>query len=150
MVKEYHQSNSVAEVLRRFRLQYPGVRCPSRATVCKNVNKYEATGTSRNLNKEGSGLRRTGRSAANIAAVRNLLGQHEGLGISSCRNGLHLPHATFNRITQLDFHYHPYQNSATSFCQGIQSDDDISVNGSLGKITTSLMTSSLVMNLGLH
>lgn len=109
MVKEYHDTKSVPEVLRRFRQQFRNVRCPSRATVFKNVNKYKATGTSRNLNKEASGRRRTGRSAANIQAVRNVLDQRAGGRISARRNGLGLPPATFNRITRLDLRYHPYQ-----------------------------------------
>ena len=72
------------------------------------------TGTSRNLKKGRSGHRRTGRSAANIEAVRNVLENHQaGNGrartISCRRNGFGLPSATFNRITRLDLRFHPYK-----------------------------------------
>lgn len=114
MVTEYHQSGSAVVVLERFRQQYPNVRVPSRATIFKNVQKYRMSGTSRNLNKERSGRRRTARTAANIEAVRNHLEEHHAgedreQTISSRRNGLGLSSSTFNRITRLDLHYHPYQ-----------------------------------------
>lgn len=115
LVTEYHRCRRVPQVLQRFRERFPGVRCPSRLTVMNNVRKYDQTGTSRNLNKERSGRPRTGRSAANIEAVRNRLEQqrHAGEGraqtISCRRNGLGLPSATFNRITRLDLQLHPYQ-----------------------------------------
>ena len=43
----------------------------------KNVEKYQATGTSRNLNKEQCGRPKAGRSAANIQVVRNHLQQKQ-------------------------------------------------------------------------
>ena len=115
MVTEYHRTNSVGAVLRSFRQEFPNVRCPSRKTVSRNAQKYRTTGTSHNLNKGRSGRRRTGRSVANIEAVRNRLVEQQQAGegraqtISSRRNGLGMPSATFNRITRVDLHFHPYQ-----------------------------------------
>ena len=86
LVTEYHRTGSVAQVLRLFRQQYPNVRLPSRGAVYKNVEKYERTGTSRNLNKERCGRPRTGRSAANIQAVSDLLQEEEA--VTCRRNGL--------------------------------------------------------------
>ena len=109
MVTEFHRTESVTAVLRRFREVYPDVRCPSRFAVYKNVAKYQATGSSLNQNVGRSGCTRSARSAANVAAVRNVLETHEDGTISSRRNGLGLPHSTFNRITRLDLDFHPYQ-----------------------------------------
>lgn len=112
VVSEFHRTQSVAAVLRNFRQQFPNARCPSRPTVYANVHKYEATGTSLNLNRGHSGRPRTGRSAENIQAVQNALQQQHqvhGPRISSRRNGLGLPQSTFNRITRLDLQWHPYQ-----------------------------------------
>lgn len=117
LVAEYHRTNSVSAVLQEFRHEYPNVRCPTRVTVYKNVRKYQATGTSLNLNKERSGRPRTGRSAANIQAVRDVLeeqqeadedGRHGGR-VSCRRNRVGLAPSTFNRITRCDLHLHPYQ-----------------------------------------
>jgi hypothetical protein len=91
LVREYHQNNNeVRRVLQRFREVYPGVRCPSRATVYKNVRKYSMHGTSFNLNKGRSGRRRTARCPENIAAVTDVLANQEAgeQRISARRNGL--------------------------------------------------------------
>ena len=47
LVSEYHCTQSVAEVLRRFHQAYPNVRQPSRGAVYKNVRKSQATGASK-------------------------------------------------------------------------------------------------------
>ena len=112
MVTEFHRTESVTAVLPRFREVYPDVRCPSRFAVNKNVAKYQATGYSLNQNVGRSGRTRSARSAANVAAVCNVLETHEDGTISSRRNGLGLPHSTFNRITRLDLDFHPYQMKA--------------------------------------
>ena len=78
-------------------------------TVYRNVTNYNANGTSHNQNPGRSGRRRTRRSAANIEAVRHAFQNHPDGTISSRRNGLGIPLATFNRITQLDLNFHPYQ-----------------------------------------
>ena len=109
MVTEYCRSNSATAVLRRFREVFPHVRCPTRATVYSKMRKYQETGSSHNQNQGRSGRRRTGRSAENIAAVREALEDHQDGTISSRRNGTGIPHATFNRITRLDLTLHPYQ-----------------------------------------
>ena len=110
LVTEYARLNNVAHVLRRFRQQYPNVRCPARNTVYSNVLKYQREGTSCNLNKGRSGRLRTARNVENVVAVRQVL-QHQGEHhrVSCRRNGLGMTSATFNRITRLDLRYHPYQ-----------------------------------------
>jgi hypothetical protein len=111
LVREYHRSNNnVQRVLERFREQYPNVRCPSHKTVYNNVNKHNVNGTSCNLNKGRSGRRRTARTEENIQAVQNAVNARDvGQRIISCRNGIGLSSATFNRITRLDLRFHPYQ-----------------------------------------
>ena len=52
LVSEYHRTQRVADVLRRFHQAYLNVRQPSCGAVHKNVRKYQATGTSRNLKSE--------------------------------------------------------------------------------------------------
>ena len=64
---------------------------------CKNVQKYEQHGTSRNLNKEECGWRRTGRSQQNIQMVQDAIDNDQT--ISARCNGTWLPSTTFNRIT---------------------------------------------------
>ena len=76
---------------------------------CTRTRMLQATGSSLNQNVGRSGRTRSTRSAANVAAVRNVLETHEDGTISSRRNGLGLPHSTFNRITRLDLDFHPYQ-----------------------------------------
>lgn len=73
VVSEFHRTQSVTAVLRNFRQRFPNARCPSRPTVYANVYKYEATGTSLNLNRGRSGRPRTARSVANVQAVQNAL-----------------------------------------------------------------------------
>ena len=117
----WYQSSSVGNntdlVRQSFTNEYPDVRCPSRANIYYNVRKYCCNGTSCNLNKGNStGRPNTERSAENIEDVRNaieeanvehLIGERPRL---SCRqNRLGLSSATFNRITRLDFRFHPYQ-----------------------------------------
>ena len=76
LVREYHWSNNnVVRVLERFWKQYLNVRCPSRRTVYKNVNKYNVSGTSCNLNKGRSGQWKTARTEENIQAIQNALDQ---------------------------------------------------------------------------
>ena len=57
-------------------------------------------GTSLNRNKGNSGRIETGRSEENIEAVAQQLENNPH--VSSRRNGLGLPSASFNRITRLD------------------------------------------------
>ncbi len=112
MVTEYHRNNgNVPRVLQRFREEFPDVRCPSRGAVYKNVHKYSESGTSRNLNKNRSGRRRTARTNDNIEAVRNVIQNQQQIHqlVTARRNGLGLSSATFNRITRLDLRFHPYQ-----------------------------------------
>ena len=114
LVTEYHRHKNIGTVLQRFREAFPRVRSPSRATVYNNVNKYNVSGSSCNLNRGRSGRRRTARTRHNIDAVRNALEHQQmhgenGHRISARRNGLGLPPATLNRITRLDLIFHPYQ-----------------------------------------
>ena len=109
----YRNDNNVYRAIQRFREAFRNARYPSRGTVYSNVRKYATTGTSLNLNKGRPGRMRTARSAENIEAVRNAIEEARGeapeLCISCRRNGLGLSLATFNRITRLDLHFHPYQ-----------------------------------------
>ena len=102
LVSEFLRPQSAMAVLQSFRRQFPNVRCPTRATVYSNVRKFQATGTSHNLNKGNSGRPRTGRSAQNIKAVQYALQQQQqnGQRMSSRRNGIGLTRSTFNRITR--------------------------------------------------
>ena len=112
MVTEYYRNNrNIRRVLQRFRENFPGVRCPSRGAVYKNVHKYSENGTSQNLNQNRSGRRRTARTQENIEAVRNAIQNPQQLGqlVSARRNGLGLTSETFNGITRLDLRFQPYQ-----------------------------------------
>jgi len=73
MVTEFHRTQSPAAVLRGFRQQFPGARCPTRGAIYENVRKYQSTGTSHSLNKGHSGRPRTMRTPQNIQAVEDAL-----------------------------------------------------------------------------
>ena len=109
IVSKYFETKSIPEVLRLFEIAFPHRNVPSSSTIWRNVRKYQQHGTSLNRNKGNSGRRRTGRSEANIQAVREQL--QNNAQVSARRNGLGLPSATFNRITRLDLRWHPYQIS---------------------------------------
>ena len=79
-------------------------------TVYRNVTNYNANGTSHNQTPGRSGRQRTGRSAANIEAVRHAFQNHPDGTISSRRNGLGIPSATFKQDYGTGFeNFHPYQ-----------------------------------------
>ena len=107
IVENYFVTKSIQEVLRLFRIAFPGRHVPNSTTVWRNVRKYRQHGTSLNRNKGNSGRIKTGRSEENIEAVAQQLENNPH--VSSRRNGLGLPSATFNRITRLDLRWHPYQ-----------------------------------------
>lgn len=107
VVTNFIRTQSVREVQNAFRIRFPNRNPPLRNTILDNVAKYQNTGTSLNRNKGNSGRRRTGRSEGNIAAVRELLEQNPH--VSSRRNPIAIPQATFNRITRLDLRWHPYR-----------------------------------------
>ena len=111
--RQYCTCNNIVQVhvLVEFCRCYPNVRCQSKQTVYQNVQKYQITGTSHNLNTERSSWPRSARNAQNINAVRQALelGQNNNQRISPRRNGLRVSQSTLNRITRLDLQYHPYQ-----------------------------------------
>ena len=108
MVTNYTLTQSVTEVQNRFRVEFPSRNPPCKKTIKKNVRKYQNTGTSVNRNKGYSGRQKTGRSEANVAAVRVLL-EEIPRGVSCRRNPVEVSKSTFNRITRLDLRWHPYR-----------------------------------------
>ena len=78
-------------------------------TMCGNMPSLEPA----YLNKGRSGRNSIARSTDNVEAVRNAIEEARGEApeerISCRRNGLGLSSATFNQITRLDLHFHPYQ-----------------------------------------
>ena len=108
VVKTFYETGSLQITWDNFRERFPDRQPPALKTIWSNVRKFSQHGTVLNRNKENSGRRRTGRSEANIEAVRQRLVEHP-TGTSARRNGVGLPHATFNMITRLDLHMHPYR-----------------------------------------
>lgn len=108
MVLKYCETFSIAETLRLFILQFPHARVPNRKTITRNYNKYLEFGQSGNRNTGNSGRRRTARTQANIARVRQAL-QNDPT-ISARRNPIaQLTPSSFNRITRIDLSWHPYR-----------------------------------------
>lgn len=99
------RTGSLIQIRNAFGEQFPDRPLPAKSTIWKNVVKYQQHGTSLNRNRGNSGRRHTGRSHANVEAVR----QMDRRNFSARRNPLGLPPATFNRITRLDLHWHPYK-----------------------------------------
>ena len=108
VVTTFHQTGSLQRTRDAFRERFPEREPPAAKTIWANVRKYQEHGTSLNCNKGNSGRRHTGRSEMNIAAVRQQVLEHPR-DTSAIRNGTGLPSATFNRITRLDLHQHPYR-----------------------------------------
>ncbi len=108
VVTKFHENKSLQATQDAFRESFPDRDPPSKPTIWANVKKYRDHGTSLNRNKGHSGRRRTVRTVDTIATVRQHLQDHPR-GTSSRRNGLGLSHSSFNRITTLDLHFHPYR-----------------------------------------
>mgnify|MGYP001549509159 CR=1 FL=1 len=72
MVRTYNRTGNVKETINLFTQRFPGARRPCYNTVVRNDTKYEAEGTSHNLNKGRSGRRRWQITAANVAHVQNV------------------------------------------------------------------------------
>jgi hypothetical protein len=100
IVENYFVTRSIQEVLRLFRIAFPDRHVPNSTIVWRNLRKYRQHGTSLNRDKGNSGRIKTGRSEENIEAVAQQLENNPH--VSSRRNGLGLPSASFNRITRLD------------------------------------------------
>ena len=107
LVKNFFETGSLEVTRERFAERFPERRPPTLKTIWANVRKFSAQGTTLNRNKGNSERHRTGRSEANIEAVRVRLAEHP-TGRSARRNGVGLPSATFNRITRIDLNMHPY------------------------------------------
>lgn len=111
MVSRFYQTNSVARTIRLFVNRFPNARVPHRHTILKNVSKYQLHGTSHNRNRDGSGRPRSGRTNRNIANVRQMIAQNPR--VSARRNPMaNISSSTFNRITRIDLHMHPYRIQA--------------------------------------
>jgi len=108
LVKTFHETRSLQATQNAFQDAFRERPSPAKKTIWANVKKYETHGTSLNRNKGHSGRHRTARSAANIEAVRQQLEEHPR-ETSARRNGVGLSRASFNRITRLDLHFHPYR-----------------------------------------
>ena len=108
IVKTFYETRSLQLTREAFMERFPDRHAPAAKTIWANVRKYEQHGTSQNRNHGNSGRRRTGRSEANVEAVRQRLLEYP-TGTSARRNGVGLPSATFNRITRLDLRQHPYR-----------------------------------------
>ena len=108
VVKSYYQTQKFSVIRDLFRQKYPDRDPPNKTTIWRNIQKYEAHGTSLNRNKGNSGRKRTGRSNENIDTVQETL-EGNPSGVSCRENGLGLPSATFNRICRLDLKWHPYR-----------------------------------------
>lgn len=108
IVKTFYETQSLQITREAFGERFPDRQPPALKTIWANVRKFSRHGTTLNRNKGNSGRPRTGRSEANIEAVRQRLEDHPA-ETSARRNGLGLPHATFNRITRLDLKMHPYR-----------------------------------------
>lgn len=107
LVSRFLELRDFDRVRNEFQQRFPHRPPPHRKTIEWNVRKFEREGTVKNLHKDRSGRRRTGRSDANVGAVTQLVANNARV---SCRNNtLGIPSATFNRIMRLDLRWHPYK-----------------------------------------
>ena len=109
MIVNYCNTWSATETLRLFAVQYPNTRLPSH-TVINNYNKYVQFAVSTNRNPGNSGRRRTARTPANIALVRQALQANVNTGMTARQNTCpQVSPSSFNRITRQDLAFHPYR-----------------------------------------
>lgn len=107
IVETFIRTNSYVDVVGEFQRRFPGRNPPTKKTIKYNVKKFRDRGSVLNQNANRSGRSRTGRSAENVALVRQAL--EDDPHVSARRNGIGLPAATFNRITRLDLNWYPYR-----------------------------------------
>ncbi|KAF2351868.1 Protein of unknown function DUF4817 [Trinorchestia longiramus] len=107
IVEKYFQAKSFQQVIESFQEHFPERQSPTQMTIWKNVTRYKTEGTSLNLNKGRSRLKRTGRSEENVRIVQGAL--PENPQISARKSGLDVSKSTFNKIITLDLKWHPYK-----------------------------------------
>ena len=101
IVKTYYETKSYVKVKKAFVEKFPDRKPPSTSSIQRNIQKYEAKGTSHNLNKGNSGRHRSGRTEDNIKAVKELLERDPNSAVSR-RNPLGLSRSTFHSIMTKD------------------------------------------------
>lgn len=107
LVERYAETGNANEVRRLFQAAFPGRNVPSRSTLYRNIQKYNANGTSLNLNKSNSGRPNTVTTAENVEEVREFLLNNPHA--SARRNALPFTKSSFNRITKRMLRFHPYR-----------------------------------------
>ena len=90
VVKGYYETGSLQTTHNEFGQGFPDRQPPVHKTIWANVRKSSQDGRILNRNKGNSGRRCTGRSEANIEAVRQRLEEHP-TETSAKQNGLGLP-----------------------------------------------------------
>ena len=76
LVTEWTHSRSMQQVAQSFRRRFPDRKVPAKSTSWKNLRKYQAEGTSLNLNKGRSGRPRSVRMEDNVAVVQQQQGEN--------------------------------------------------------------------------
>ncbi|KAF2348566.1 Protein of unknown function DUF4817 [Trinorchestia longiramus] len=107
VVEKYFQAKSFQQVMQSFQEHFPERQSPTKMTIWRNVTRYRTKGTSLNLNKSRSGLKKTGRSEENVRIVQGAL--TENPQICARKSGLDVTKSTFKRIITLDLKWHPYK-----------------------------------------
>ena len=93
VVRALHETGSLRITRDRFGERFADRQAPALKTIWATVRKFSQRRTISNRNKGNSGRRRTGRSEANIEAVRQRLDEHP-TRTSARRNGVGLPVST--------------------------------------------------------
>ena len=98
IVTAYIRTQSIHLTQQEFHEHFPDREIPARTTIYYNVRKYNDRGSILNQNENRSGRRRTGRTGANVEAVRERLEEAPPRDISARRNGLGISKSTFNEV----------------------------------------------------
>ena len=108
-VTAYIECDSIVEVQRRFRRKFNVERhgrIPSRNTILRWVEKWQATGTVAN---KFVGTSRTVRTPENTATIRNAVQQSPTRSAVQQAAALDISDRTFRRIVHKDLKFHPYK-----------------------------------------
>ena len=104
----YLESKSHKTVQAKFGRKFSFNTFPAKSAIHQWVSKFKATGTVLSINKKAaaptSGRKMTARTPDNIEAVRTSASQSPKKSIRRRSQGLGIPHASVQRILNVDLH----------------------------------------------
>ena len=111
LVQFYFETKSITLAQRKFRKHLKVRKAPSRNVTLQIVNKFLAQGTVRNNVKGHSGRKRSQRTPAKVALVRDALQRSPHKSMRRLSQEVGCSRATAHRIARVDVQFFPYKIS---------------------------------------